>query len=347
MLFNNSVDPFAENDAASSSSTRTLSVKSTGKRTARRTLQASNKKRSGITMARDEYGGVEGGPEIDETAVGGFMATKSMGSSSVDKTVADINDEDEDEDEDEDDGGGEETIEDLIQRSQVLEDESNSTEKKREGVEKIPSSRNLTLEDLPPQHRPSSTVDDDGYCPGTTPPIYSPQHLLGSDLPSTDPADMNFVDQEDLNQSTSRLYSWNFLDGSGRLDSDVDSNWVHNEIDIGGDLMACRNRIVENNGGLTEPFEKLAVNFVFLVEAEYQTGGLQGEVEDLIWDSLCDAVRDFVLPLSNEDVAEAHQWAHRLAQNKSETFAKLLDESPPLNRTLKSIMTKMADTAQL
>ena len=68
---------------------------------------------------------------------------------------------------------------------------------------------------------------------------------------------MNFVDQEDLNQSTSRLYTWNFLDGPGRVDYDVDSHWVYNGIEVGGDLMACRNRIVENNGGLTEPYEKL------------------------------------------------------------------------------------------
>jgi hypothetical protein len=90
-----------------------------------------------------------------------------------------------------------------------------------------------------------------------------------------------------------------------------------------------------------------AVNFVFLVEAEYQTGGLQGEVEDLVWDSLCDAVSDSVQPLSDEDVTEAHRWAHRLAQSKPETFAKLLEESPPQNRTVKSILAKMADTTQL
>ncbi|KAG0017852.1 hypothetical protein BGZ82_000635, partial [Podila clonocystis] len=166
-------------------------------------------------------------------------------------------------------------------------------------------------------------------------------------LPSTDPADVSFVDQGDFNQSTSRLYTWNFLDGPGRVDSDVDSYWVHNEIEVGGDLMACRNRIVENNGGLTEPYEKLAINFVFLVEAEYQTGGLQGEIEDQIWDSLCDAIRDPVPSLSDEAAIEALRWAHRLAQNKSEEFAQLLDDSPPQNRTLKSIMTKMSDTAQL
>ncbi|KAG0299675.1 hypothetical protein BGZ98_009860, partial [Dissophora globulifera] len=165
-------------------------------------------------------------------------------------------------------------------------------------------------------------------------------------LPSTDPADMNFVDQGDLNQSTSRLYAWNFLDGPGRVDSEVESHWVCNGIEVGSDKMACRNRIVENNGGLTETYEKFR-QFYLLIEAEYQTGGLQGGIEDQAWDSICDAVKDPVPPHSNEAVIEAHHWAHQLAQNKSEAFAQLLDDSPPQSRTLKSILTKMADTAQL
>ena len=100
-------------------------------------------------------------------------------------------------------------------------------------------------------------ADDFNYTPGSTPPIYSPQYLLGADLPSSNPADMNFVDREDLSLSRSRLYSWDFLDGPGRVDSDVDSYWVCNGVEVGGDLMACRNRIVENNGALSEPYEKL------------------------------------------------------------------------------------------
>ena len=71
------------------------------------------------------------------------------------------------------------------------------------------------------------------------------------------------------------------------------------------------------------------VNFAFLVEAEYQTGGLQGEVEDEIWDAICETVRDPVPSLSNEALTEAHQWAHQLAQNKREAFTQLLDDSPP------------------
>ncbi|KAG0322854.1 hypothetical protein BG000_002783 [Podila horticola] len=100
---------------------------------------------------------------------------------------------------------------------------------------------------------------------------------------------------------------------------------------------------------LEEEFEPVAQKGGGLerVEAEYQTGGLQGEVEDQIWDSLCDAVRDPMLSLSTEAITEAHQWAHRLAQNKSETFMQMLADSPPRNHTLKSLLTKMADTTQL
>jgi len=108
-----------------------------------------------------------------------------------------------------------------------------------------------------PFSRANSTTDDDFPSGAITPLLYSPRRLLVSDLPSSDPADMNFLDQEGLNLSTSRMYTWNYLDGPGRADSDVDSPWVYNQIDVGGHLMACRNRIVENNGGLTEPYEKL------------------------------------------------------------------------------------------
>lgn len=97
----------------------------------------------------------------------------------------------------------------------------------------------------------------DEYPSGVTPPIYSPLRLLGSDLPSTDPADLNFVDQGSLGQSTSRLFGWNYLEGDGRVESDVESHWVYNGVDIGSELMACRDRIVEHNFGLTEPYEKL------------------------------------------------------------------------------------------
>ncbi|KAG0039951.1 hypothetical protein BGZ83_002686 [Gryganskiella cystojenkinii] len=54
------------NDTTSSSSTQTLLSKSAGKRIAPRRPQPSIKKRSGITMARDEYDGITGGLESDD-----------------------------------------------------------------------------------------------------------------------------------------------------------------------------------------------------------------------------------------------------------------------------------------
>jgi len=104
--------------------------------------------------------------------------------------------------------------------------------------------------------------------------------------------------------------------------------------------------LILSNSALNNNLRR-AINFVFLVEAEYQTGGLQGQIEDQAWDCLCSALSDPVPPLSNEVVLEAHKWAHQLAQNKPEAFAQLLDGSPPHDRTLRSVLTKMADTTQL
>ncbi|KAF9405856.1 hypothetical protein BGZ76_006465, partial [Entomortierella beljakovae] len=70
-------------------------------------------------------------------------------------------------------------------------------------------------------------------------------------------------------------------------------------------------------------------------------------MEDNTWDSLCSAVKDPVPSLVSEVVLEAHKWAHHLAQSKPEEFTRLLEETPPQNPTLKSILIKMSDTAQL
>jgi hypothetical protein len=69
--------------------------------------------------------------------------------------------------------------------------------------------------------------------------------------------DANFVDQGYINRSPSIFYTWDYLDGPGRVDSGVDSPWVYNDIEVGDDLMEFRSLIVENNGGLSEPHEKL------------------------------------------------------------------------------------------
>ncbi|KAF9085484.1 hypothetical protein BGX27_003451, partial [Mortierella sp. AM989] len=185
-----------------------------------------------------------------------------------------------------------------------------------------------------PIREPTTVVDDKGSS-NTTPPTYSPSYFVDADLPS-DPADLSFVDHESLDRSISRLYAYSFLDGPGRIDSNVDNHWVCNGVEVSGDLMAFRNRVIENNDGLIGPHEKLVVNFIFLIEAEHQTGGLQGEIEDHTWDSLGGATKDLVPSLASEEILEAHQWTHHLARSKPEEFAILLEESPLRNPALKT-----------
>ncbi|KAF9536618.1 hypothetical protein EC957_010309, partial [Mortierella hygrophila] len=207
------------------------------------------------------------------------------------------------------------------------------------------SGRSLTLEDSFPYHQSVMAIDNDpSYA---TPPSYSSRILLGPDLPSSDPVDANFVDQSYLNLSPSIFYTWDYLDGPGRVDSGVDSPWVYNDIEVGDDLMAFRSLIVENNGGLSEPHEKLAVNFMFLVEADHQTGGLQTEVEDKSWEALCEATTNLVDPLPEATLVEAHQWVHLLARGQQESFRTRLKESPPKDPTLQSILDKMISNGQL
>lgn len=106
--------------------------------------------------------------------------------------------------------------------------------------------------------RPTLLSDDiDEYLSNATPPIYSPRNILGVDLPSSDPADPNYREDWSLDLSTSRLYSWNFLQGPGRVDSGVDSHWVHYGVEVGRDLLSFRDRIVDNNGGICDPYEML------------------------------------------------------------------------------------------
>jgi hypothetical protein len=90
-----------------------------------------------------------------------------------------------------------------------------------------------------------------------------------------------------------------------------------------------------------------AVNFMFLVEADHQTGGLQTEVEDKSWEALCEATKDLVDPLPEAILVEAHQWVHLLARGQQESFRTRLKESPPKDPTLHSILDKMISNGQL
>ncbi len=102
-----------------------------------------------------------------------------------------------------------------------------------------------------------SSDDNLEYVSYATPPLYSPRNILGADLPSSDPADASFREDWGLGLSTSRLYIWNFVNGPGRVDSGVDSHWVCNGVEVGRDLLSFRDRIVENNGGIGDPYEML------------------------------------------------------------------------------------------
>ncbi|KAF9083726.1 hypothetical protein BGX29_002936, partial [Mortierella sp. GBA35] len=84
------------------------------------------------------------------------------------------------------------------------------------------------------------------------------QVLLYANLLSSDPADVSFA-TEDPSPSPTKLYSWNFLEGNGRIDSSVDDPWIWSDVNVGHDLMDFRRRVIENNGGLTDPHEKLTL----------------------------------------------------------------------------------------
>jgi len=88
------------------------------------------------------------------------------------------------------------------------------------------------------------------------PPAYL-KLLVDQDMPSSDPGDTSFSSSQGLYQSTSRIYSWNFLEGHGKLDSSVECVWIYNGVDISCDLMDFRSRVIQENGGLNYPHRKL------------------------------------------------------------------------------------------
>jgi hypothetical protein len=90
-----------------------------------------------------------------------------------------------------------------------------------------------------------------------------------------------------------------------------------------------------------------AVNFIFLVEGDYQNRGLHTEVEDESWAALCIATRSQVNALPKDIVEEAHQWVHFLAQESPESFRERLRTFPPTDANLRSIMNLMISSGQL
>ncbi|KAF9408041.1 hypothetical protein BGZ94_002465 [Podila epigama] len=173
------------------------------------------------------------------------------------------------------------------------------------------------------------------------------QSSIGSSSVSTDKDDTSYCTDQDFRESTSKIYTWNYLDGRGRHDSNVESAWMYKNAKIGCDLLDFRQRVVQENGGLTEPHEKLAVNFIFLVESGHQTGELQAEIEDESWSALCEATKDRTPSLPDATVVEAHRWAHLLANEDSANFNSLLEESAPKDPALRAILGKLASSGQL
>ncbi|KAF9897105.1 hypothetical protein BX616_006174, partial [Lobosporangium transversale] len=203
--------------------------------------------------------------------------------------------------------------------------------------------RSLTLADLSTNN--NSAINGDERSERSLQSTFSPRSSLASHLISSDSGDLSFSTQEST-QSSSRIFSWDFLDGGGWIDSKVDSHWVHKGISISTDLMKFRIRTVQDNGGLTEPHQKLAVNFIFLVGEEYQTDGLQGEVKDSTWEAMCDAIKDPIQPLSEDVSMEALKWFHRMANNKMESFEQMLEASLPSDPNLKSVLRNIASNTQ-
>ncbi|KAF9578190.1 hypothetical protein BGW38_006145 [Lunasporangiospora selenospora] len=112
--------------------------------------------------------------------------------------------------------------------------------------------RNLSLEDSTPGYSSPKDGDvRDKPIPGSL------QSSIGSSLPSTDKDDASYCTDQDLRESISKIYTWNYFEGNGRIDSHVDTAWIINDTDVGHDLMDFRDRVVQENGGLTEPHEKL------------------------------------------------------------------------------------------
>lgn len=76
---------------------------------------------------------------------------------------------------------------------------------------------------------------------------------------------------------------------------------------------------------------------MFLVKVDHQTGGLQTEVEDESWDALCEATRDWMDPLAEATIVEAHQWVGALTSSKAasviqDTFERIATQgsNPPV-----------------
>ncbi|KAF9999636.1 hypothetical protein BGZ65_005038, partial [Modicella reniformis] len=204
--------------------------------------------------------------------------------------------------------------------------------------------RSLTIDDFHPPGYSSSDGSRDNQLQATVPTC---PKLIDADLSSSDPGDSSFSSSQGLYESTSRVYTWNYLVGNGRPDSNVSSAWRYNDVDISRDLMDFRDRVIQENSGLNHPHQKLAVNFVFLFEGDHRTKGLHMEIDDKPWAALCEATRDHADRLPKETVDEALQWVQFLMRESPDAWKSRLRSTPPNDLSLQSILNLMAVSGHL
>ncbi|KAG0050267.1 hypothetical protein BGZ89_003892 [Linnemannia elongata] len=146
----------------------------------------------------------------------------------------------------------------------------------------------------------------------------------------------------------SDMYVYNFLAGGGREDSGLETPWTHNGVDISKDLMTFRDRIVQEKYGVSQPHEMLVVNFIFLLESENQTWGVQGEVHTHVWESMWDCVGKIKINnFESTTIVECHKWAGLAASKSFDEYSKLLRDEPPSYPLLHQVLLQLTSSQQL
>ncbi|KAF9198502.1 hypothetical protein BGZ49_000663, partial [Haplosporangium sp. Z 27] len=157
-----------------------------------------------------------------------------------------------------------------------------------------------------------------------------------------------YSDHGSETSSESNMYVNNFLVGGGREDSGLETPWTHNGIDISKDLMTFRNRVVQENYGISQPYKMLIVNFIFILKSENQTWGMQGEVQDHIWGSMWDCVGKIKINnFESTMIVECHKWAGVATSNSFDEFSKLLRNEPPSFPLLHQVLLQLTSSQQL
>ncbi|KAF9536753.1 hypothetical protein EC957_009800, partial [Mortierella hygrophila] len=146
----------------------------------------------------------------------------------------------------------------------------------------------------------------------------------------------------------SDMYVYNFLVGGGREDSGLETPWTHNDVNISKDLMIFRDRMVQENYGASQPHEMLVVNFIFLLESENQTWGLEGEVHDHVWKSMWDCVGKIKINnFESTTIVECHKWAGLAAGKSFDEYSRLLRDEPPSFPLLHQVLLQLTSSQQL